>query len=326
MGSDLYARRVLEHARAPHHRGAIEGPTHAAEAADAACGDRVRVELRLADGRIEAYGHVGEACAVAVASASMLGDLVVGADARAIAPLQARFAAFIAGEGGSDGLGELDAFEPLRRHPSRRQCALLPWDALHMALAGGTHATTVGEHLDMQMTREPAFRTAAADDVDAIVALVESAYRGDASRAGWTTEADMLDGQRTDPAGVAALIGKPDSRILLLEDAGGLLACAHIEKQGGAAYFGMFAVDPRRQGRGTGRIVLAEAERIAHAEWGCTAMQMTVISIRDELIAWYERRGYRRTGEYLPFPYGDARFGIPRRDDLRFERLVKPLA
>lgn len=169
------------------------------------------------------------------------------------------------------------------------------------------------------------FRDARAGDVDAILALVESAYRGGASRQGWTTEADLLDGQRTDPAGVAELIGKPGSRVLLAEADGELLACAQLERLGAAAYFGMFSVRPGRQGNGVGRAVLAEAERIAREEWRCPEMQMTVISIRDELIAWYARRGYRRSGEFKPFPYGDERFGIPKRDDLRFEILLKPL-
>jgi ribosomal protein S18 acetylase RimI-like enzyme len=87
----------------------------------------------------------------------------------------------------------------------------------------------------------------------------------------------------------------------------------------------MFSVSPLLQGGGIGRAMLAEAERIARDDWACTEMQMTVISIRDELIAWYERRGYRRTGIHSPFPYGDERFGIPLRDDLRFELLVKTL-
>jgi ribosomal protein S18 acetylase RimI-like enzyme len=169
------------------------------------------------------------------------------------------------------------------------------------------------------------FRLATPADVGAIVPLVESAYRGDVSRKGWTTEADLLDGQRTDPAGVAELIAKPASCMLLAERDGALLACANLEKRGDAGYFGMFSVRPDLQGAGIGRATLAEAERIAREDWQCREMQMTVISVRDELIAWYERRGYRRTGIHSPFPYGDARFGLPKRDDLRFELLVKPL-
>jgi len=169
------------------------------------------------------------------------------------------------------------------------------------------------------------FRSATAQDVSAIVSLVESAYRGDVSRQGWTTEADFLDGQRVDVAGVGEIIAKPGSRVLLGEQAGRLLACCHLEKQGDACYFGMFSVLPTLQGGGVGKQMLAQAERLARDEWKCTKMEMTVISIRDELVAWYERRGYSRTGVYKPFPYGDERFGIPKRDDLRFELLVKNL-
>ena len=169
------------------------------------------------------------------------------------------------------------------------------------------------------------FRLATEGDVAAIVALVESAYRGDVSRKGWTTEADLLDGQRTDPVGVGELIAKAGSCMLLGERDGMLLACANLEKRGDAGYFGMFSVRPDLQGAGIGRAMLAEAERLAREDWQCREMQMTVISVRDELIAWYERRGYRRTGIYSPFPYGDARFGLPKRDDLRFELLVKAL-
>lgn len=170
------------------------------------------------------------------------------------------------------------------------------------------------------------FRPADAADIVAVVALVESAYRGEASRAGWTTEADLLDGQRTDADEVAALIGAPASRILLCEQGSTLLATAHLEKHGATCHFGMFAVHPHRQRAGLGKAVLAEAERIARDEWGCRAMQMTVITLRTELIAWYERRGYRHTGAFKPFPYGDVHFGIPKRDDLRLEVLQKPLA
>jgi ribosomal protein S18 acetylase RimI-like enzyme len=171
----------------------------------------------------------------------------------------------------------------------------------------------------------PTFRAAEAADVPRIVALVESAYRGDVSRRGWTTEADFLDGQRTDPVGVAQIIGTPGNRILLAERDGELLACCQLEHQGDACYFGMFAVAPSLQGGGVGKQMMTQAERIAAQEWKCTQMQMTVITIRHELIAWYERRGYRRSGVFKPFPYGDARFGIPKREDLQFEVLVKNL-
>ncbi|MER5834220.1 N-acetyltransferase [Streptomyces sp. NPDC002130] len=170
------------------------------------------------------------------------------------------------------------------------------------------------------------FRDATDADVDELVALIESAYRGDDSRAGWTTEADILEGQRTDPEGVLAVIKSPDSRLVTVERDGGIVACCQLEHRGEIAYFGMFAVSPRIQGAGLGKLIIAEAERQARETWGVKEMQMTVISVRDDLIAWYERRGYRRTGRMTPFPYGDERFGIPQRDDLEFELLVKELA
>ena len=172
---------------------------------------------------------------------------------------------------------------------------------------------------------ELTFRAASAADIDAIVALVESAYRGDVSRQGWTTEADFLDGRRTGADDVIACLERDRSRIVLAERDGQLLACAHVAEEHGAGYFGMFSVRPDLQGGGIGKHVLAECERIARDEWRLPAMRMTVIDIRDELIAFYERRGYRRTGIKKPFPYGDARFGLPTRDDLRFEILEKEL-
>ncbi|MEU6126179.1 GNAT family N-acetyltransferase [Streptomyces sp. NPDC047123] len=169
------------------------------------------------------------------------------------------------------------------------------------------------------------YRDATPADVDALVALIESAYRGDASRAGWTTEADLLEGQRTDPQGVAAVIESTTSRLLAVERDGELVACCQLEHRDDHAYFGMFAVSPALQGAGLGKEIIAEAERTAHATWGVPEMHMTVISAREDLIAWYERRGYRRTGKMTPFPYGDERFGIPQRADLQFELLVKEL-
>lgn len=175
------------------------------------------------------------------------------------------------------------------------------------------------------MTDAPVFRNATAEDVPALVALVTSAYRGDVSRQGWTTEADMLDGERIDPDVLLRDIARARSRVLLAEREGALLACAHVAQEGAAGYFGMFSVRPDLQGAGLGKALLTEAERVVRDEWALPAMRMTVIDIRDELIAFYERRGYRRTGIHKPFPYGDPRYGIPKRDDLRFEVLEKRL-
>lgn len=169
------------------------------------------------------------------------------------------------------------------------------------------------------------FRDASDADVDTLVDLIQSAYRGDSSRAGWTTEADILQGQRTDPEGVLEVIESPGSRLLMVERDGRAVACCQLERRGDHAYFGMFAVSPALQGAGLGKVVMAEAERRVREDWGAKEMHMTVITVREDLIAWYERRGYRRTGRTSPFPYGDERFGVPLRDDLEFELLVKEL-
>ncbi len=173
--------------------------------------------------------------------------------------------------------------------------------------------------------RPIAFRAAQTADVAALVPLVTSAYRGESSRQGWTTEADILDGNRIVPEVLQADIERPRSTILIAEQGGAMLACAHVCDEGGVGYFGMFAVRPDLQNAGVGRQVLAEAERIAREDWHLPLMRMTVIDLREELIAWYVRRGYRRTGIKKPFPATDPRFGLPRRDDLRFEVLEKAL-
>ncbi|MFE1171936.1 GNAT family N-acetyltransferase [Streptomyces sp. NPDC058773] len=174
-------------------------------------------------------------------------------------------------------------------------------------------------------TTELTFRTARDADVPGLVGLIESAYRGEVSRGGWTTEADLLEGPRTDLEDVAAAVRKESGRLLIAEWDGALIACCRIEHRGDHAHFGMFAVRPDLQGDGLGRMILTEAERTAQDLWDVREMRMTVIRQRTELIAWYERRGYRRTAEYTPFPYGEERFGIPQRPDLEFELLVKQL-
>ncbi len=169
-------------------------------------------------------------------------------------------------------------------------------------------------------------RVATVADVPALVALVNSAYRGDSSRAGWTTEADILDGQRIDAERLAETLATPDTVVLLDEAGGTPMACVQLERTGAAdCYLGMLTIRPTLQGGGLGRRLLDAAEHWAATRWGSRSMHMTVIVQRTELIAWYERRGYARTGEFKPFPYGDERFGLPQRDDLEFEVLRKTL-
>jgi GNAT superfamily N-acetyltransferase len=170
------------------------------------------------------------------------------------------------------------------------------------------------------------FRFGETADVPAVVDLVQSAYRGEPSRAGWTTEADLLDGQRTDAAAVLAIVHADGSELLIAEDDGQLVGCCQLEHRAGAvAYFGMFSVRPGLQGHGVGREILARAEQLARQDWGVATMVMTVLAPRLELIAWYERRGYLRTSQTSPFPYGNDRFGIPKRPDLSFVQLTKDL-
>ena len=176
------------------------------------------------------------------------------------------------------------------------------------------------------MRQTLAFRFARADDVPAIVGLVESAYRGESSRAGWTTEAHLLDGQRTDAEAIFTVLADPGSVMLLAEADGQLVGCCQVEQRPpDASYFGTFAVRPGAQGQGWGRQILAQAELLARDEWSASTMVLSVLAQRPDLIAWYERRGYRRTGETRPFPYGNERFGVPKRPDLSFAVLAKPL-
>ena len=170
----------------------------------------------------------------------------------------------------------------------------------------------------------PRFRRATIDDVAEIALLVNSCYRGDSSRVGWTTEADLLDGTRTDEDEIKSLITHPDSMLLLCAEEDEIIGSVHIQKQDDSSYLGMLVVKPNLQGGGVGRRLMEAAEVRAREEWGSTRMTMTVISVRDTLIAYYERRGYRRTGRMKPF-ISDATHGIPRVDHLELEVLEKDL-
>lgn len=168
-------------------------------------------------------------------------------------------------------------------------------------------------------------RPATQADIPAIHALIERAYRGDSARVGWSHEADLLGGQRTDRAALEALIADPLQTLLVHEAADEIIACAALaQKRGGFAYLGMVTVEPARQGCGLGRSLLAAVESYAAEVLGIERLEMTVIMQRHELIAWYERLGYRPTGERRPFP-DDPRFGIPKRPDIEFIVLEKRL-
>jgi ribosomal protein S18 acetylase RimI-like enzyme len=172
-------------------------------------------------------------------------------------------------------------------------------------------------------------RPATPDELPAIADLVNGAYRGGDAGAGWTTEAGYIEGQRTDAETLRTdLAAQPAAQLLTLRDdpAGPLLGCVWLEPaEPGVWYLGMLTVRPELQDRRLGRDLLAAAERQA-AELGARRVRITVVNLRDELIAWYERRGYALTGETRPFPYGDERFGKPSRPDLAFVVLERALA
>jgi ribosomal protein S18 acetylase RimI-like enzyme len=182
----------------------------------------------------------------------------------------------------------------------------------------------------MRMSAEFQIQEAVPAEAAELAALVNSAYRGDSSRLGWTTEADFLGGKRTDADDILSLIANPANRILVLREGASvaILACVLLEffesegKKG--AYLGMLTVAPKLQDRGIGKHMMNECESRAQA-WGAKSMVLGVIQLRESLMAWYERRGYKKTGLTKPFPYGNLRFGEPMRADLHFVFFEKSL-
>ena len=187
-------------------------------------------------------------------------------------------------------------------------------------------------------------RTAHHDDIDALHRLVETAYRGDSARRGWTHEADLLGGQRTDIAKLTQMLVASDETIGVIDlpanvfspesahatTSRPLIGCVHVRinplvqpDDRLVAYLGMLAVDPEHQARGLARRLIDWAEQTARDEFGARAMQMTVIGQRRELIQYYERRGYLDTGERQAFPLDDPRFGLPKTRALYFVVLEK---
>ncbi|KAF4437979.1 murein transglycosylase [Fusarium austroafricanum] len=192
------------------------------------------------------------------------------------------------------------------------------------------------------------FRPATPNDIPSLLSLIISAYRGPSSRAGWTTEADLLADERISPESLLAKITDPNGVVLMAFSSSPgtsstgtstpeseldcdsdprLVACCEVlRKDTDRGYFGLFAVSPKLQAGGIGRQVLQYAENYAKRNWGTKVMTMHVIWTRAELIAWYMRRGYARTGEKSPFPYAELVNGKALRDDLYFDHLEKELA
>jgi ribosomal protein S18 acetylase RimI-like enzyme len=170
------------------------------------------------------------------------------------------------------------------------------------------------------------FRPGAPADAESLVQLIRSAYRGESSRQGWTSEADLVGGDRINVEQVLASIEGPNSFMLVRDDGNSIIACCHVEDRGSnLAYFGTFAVAPTEQGVGLGRRMLAEAERSAVLRFGSTVLELTVLAQQEKLLAWYERLGFSRSGETRPFP-ADPQFARPLRNDLYFVVLSKNLA
>lgn len=159
-------------------------------------------------------------------------------------------------------------------------------------------------------------------DIPELLLLVNSAYRGEASRKGWTTEADLLAGElRTDAENLRELMEKENAVILQCREEGsGLVGCVYLEKRGDRMYLGMLTVTPERQTAGIGKLLMQAAEEHAASEQ-CRAVYFRVLSGRHELVAWYERRGYRLTGERQAYD-APAKFGTPSRF-LEFELMEK---
>lgn len=161
------------------------------------------------------------------------------------------------------------------------------------------------------------------EDIPQLVSLVNSAYRGETSKKGWTTEADLLDGIRTDEASLYIIMNKPAALILkYLNDENEITGCVYLETNDDELYLGMLSVAPQAQAQGIGKQLMKASEAYAQ-QHGLKAVVMTVISVRTELITWYERHGFRQTGNLKPFP-DDSKAGIPKQP-LQFVVLKKLL-
>ena len=166
------------------------------------------------------------------------------------------------------------------------------------------------------------FRTARLDDVVRIVSLVNAAYRGESGKQGWTTESDLLEGQRTDEEEVSSLIEAMDSMIILGERKDEIVASVHLERHEEGAYLGMLSVRPGLQGMGIGKRMMAQCEHVARTGWRAEKMLMTVITLRHDVIAFYQRYGYQRTGRLVPFPTS-VKYGVQKAPGLMLEYLEK---
>ena len=167
---------------------------------------------------------------------------------------------------------------------------------------------------------------ATAADIPTLHHLIESAYRGESAKRGWTHEADLLDGQRTDSSELSAIFADERQVMLAVRKMTDIIGCVNLTRlNNDVAYLGMLTVTPAIQAGGVGKQLIAASEDYVQEKWHIKTIEMTVIRQRTELIAWYKRQGYRQTGETRPFPLDDPRFGLPKTCELEFTVLSKML-
>ena len=146
-------------------------------------------------------------------------------------------------------------------------------------------------------------------DISSLTTLINSAYRGETSKKGWTTEAHLLEGKRTTEEELTEIILNPKNTFLKFTDNEQIIGSVLLVEKEHQLYVGMLTVSPELQNGGIGKKMLAEAE--VHAKTlGLSTLSMTVVSVRTELIAWYKRHGYVDTGEREPFPSSDIHINI----------------
>ena len=168
------------------------------------------------------------------------------------------------------------------------------------------------------------FKTAHPEDSQTISDLVNSAYRGDNSKQGWTTEADYIGGTRTTPELILAMLNTPRAQIdLAFDESENLIGCVYINREGTKRlYFGMLTTSPLYQGKGLGKKMISHVEGIAKKE-SFTELKITVLNVRAELIEFYERRGFKATGDFEKFPDNDPAYGIPKVSGLKLLEFIK---
>ena len=139
-------------------------------------------------------------------------------------------------------------------------------------------------------------------DVPAVTALLNSAYRGESSTKGWTTEAHLIAGNiRTDENNLQQIMQQPGSTILkYTNEQEAVIGCVNLQQHANKIYLGMLSVSPYLQGLGVGKHLLQAAEEFAQY-LKCDSIYMSVISVRIDIIQWYQRHGYKDTGERKPF-------------------------